>query len=177
MNTMINLEKSIDTLYDSLIGRDSVGKKALFLSFYAEFKTDKKVDIEPVDFCKFIFWNLREGNGIEVFISDDMLMEKLCNSPRFSGQKSIYIQIPACTHFGQIVSDRLKKMVEAISKDKKAIFSLAPIILGKVSVLDLNYEQFTGSVGSFDLQCWVWDKDENKFSNFLTKEKNLAQFI
>lgn len=177
MNTAINLEKSMDNLYDSLIGRESVGKKALFVSFYAEFKTDKKVDVEPVDFCKFIFWKLRGGNGIEVFLSDDMLMEKLRNSPRSSGQKSMYLQISACTHFGQIVSARLRKMVEVISKDKKAIFSLAPIILGKIFVFDLERRQFVGNVNSFDLQCWEWDKDENKFSKFLTKEKNLAQFI
>lgn len=177
MKISINLEKSAEQLYDSLVGNDSVAKKALFVNFYAEFKTDKKVDIEPVDLCKFVFWKLRDRNGIEVFFSDDMFMDKIRTSKRIPGEKPIYLQLSAWMDFGQVITARLKKMLEVVSKEKKASFILNPLILNTVSVVDLTPNQFTGNVCSFDLQCWEWDKYQMKFSPFIPKEKNLAQFI
>ena len=177
MNIGINLEKSAENLHDALIGRDVIAQKALFVSFYTEFKTDKKVDLEPIDLCKFIFWKLRDGNGVEVFFSDDMFMDKIRTAKRAPNEKPVYLQLSAQTHFGQTISARLKKMLEAISKEKKAPFVLNPLILDKVVVFDLKPEQFIGNVGSFNLQCWEWYKDEKKFSPFTPKEKDFRQFI
>ncbi len=172
MSINLDLEKSVNGLYNSLIGEDSSAEKALYMRFYAQFRSPKKVDFEPVDLCKFIFWKSERSFDIEGFFSDDVLMDELRKGkPRIPGEDSIFVHNSSSRSIGRLPVARLNALTEIISKQRKVPFFLEEITFDRIFVFDLKPNQFLGDIYSLQSTYWKWNRDQKEFSLVKVGEK------
>ncbi|MCC7436631.1 hypothetical protein IT402_02020 [Candidatus Nomurabacteria bacterium] len=164
MNILFDLNSSVGQLYDSLIGKES-RQKALYISFFAQFRSDKKVDHEPLDLCKFIFWcRSLDESRVDVLFSDDLIMDQKRKGKRIPGENTIFLHHPFVFHFKEFSEFRLKKITEILSKEKSAPFFLEKISLQSIFVIDLKPQQFKGELLLHEEMCWQWDKVNKVFN-------------
>jgi hypothetical protein len=173
MSHIIKLASSVAHLYESLIGEESFSKRALYLCFYVQFRTDKKVDFEPTELCKFVFWKKSPGLNIQGFFSDDTLMDQIRTRRRTLGEKSIFLHCSSWCKIGEVVTSRLEQLVETISIKKEVPFFIESITLNKVFIFDLTPEQFSGEISLSSHSYWEWDNVQKKF--FEVEVKNLKK--
>lgn len=160
----INLVRSIEGLYDSLVGKNSYAQKALYVSFFPQFRSNKRVDHEPLDFCKFIFWKSQEGIDIDVLFSDDAVMDQKRKGKRIPGEKPIFLHNPNVRHSGEFAAARLESITKSLSEQKSAPFFLEEITLHSIFVFDLKPQQFIGELFSVRQMCWEWDTTKKEFN-------------
>lgn len=164
MDIVFDLKGSIKQLYESLIEKDVYAQKALVISFFPQFRSDKKVDHEPLDFCKFIFWRRTEDNAVDILFSDDLVMDEKRKGKRVPGENTIFLHIPFVWHFSEFPNERLKKIAKILKEKESAPFFVEKITLNSVFVMDLKPEQFQGGLLPVEEMCWEWDRENKKFN-------------